>query len=88
LTAASKGFKVTWKKQAAQTTGYQIRYSTKASMSGAKTVTVKKNSTTKTTVTKLTAKKKYYVQIRTYTKVNGVVYYSAWSKAKAVTTKK
>jgi hypothetical protein len=88
LTATSKGFKVTWKKQATQTTGYQIRYSTKASMSGAKTVTVKKNSTTKTTVTKLTAKKKYYVQIRTYTKVNGVVYYSAWSKAKAVTTRK
>jgi hypothetical protein len=88
LTATSKGFKVTWKKQAAQTTGYQIRYSTKSSMSGAKTVTVKKNSTTKAAVTKLTAKKKYYVQIRTYTKVNGVVYYSAWSKAKAVTTKK
>jgi hypothetical protein len=88
LTATSKGFKVIWKKQATQTTGYEIRYSTKASMSGAKTVTVKKNNTSSTTVKKLTAKKKYYVQIRTYTTVNGTKYYSSWSKAKTVTTKK
>jgi hypothetical protein len=88
LTATSKGFKATWKKQATQTTGYQIRYSTKSSMSGAKTVTVSKNSTTSTTVKKLTAKKKYYVQIRTYRTVNGTKYYSSWSKAKTVTTKK
>jgi hypothetical protein len=88
LTATSKGFKVTWKKQAAQTTGYEIRYSTKSSMSGAKKVTVNKNKTTSTTVSKLNAKKKYYVQIRTYTTVKGTKYYSAWSKAKTVTTKK
>jgi hypothetical protein len=36
----------------------------------------------------LTAKKKYYVQIRTYTTINGTKYYSSWSKAKIVTTKK
>jgi Rps23 Pro-64 3,4-dihydroxylase Tpa1-like proline 4-hydroxylase len=88
LTATSKGFKVTWKKQASQTTGYEIRYSTKASMRGAKTVTVKKNSTISTTVKKLVAKKKYYVQICTYTTVNGTKYYSSWSKVKTVTTKK
>jgi hypothetical protein len=42
LVAKSKGFKVTWKKQTTQTIGYEIRYSTKSSMSGAKTVTVNK----------------------------------------------
>jgi hypothetical protein len=57
-------------------------------MRGAKTVTVKKNSTISTTVKKLVAKKKYYVQICTYTTVNGTKYYSSWSKVKTVTTKK
>jgi hypothetical protein len=88
LTATSKGFKATWKKQATQTTGYQIRYSTKSNMSGAKTVTVSKNSTTSKTISKLSAKKKYYVQIRTYKTVNGTKYYSSWSGSKTVTTKK
>lgn len=31
---------------------------------------------------------KYYVQIRTYKKVSGKNYYSSWSSAKTVTTKK
>jgi hypothetical protein len=88
LTATSKGFKATWKKQATQTTGYQIRYSTKSNMSGAKTVTISKNSTTSKTISKLSAKKKYYVQIRTYKTVNGTKYYSSWSGSKTVTTKK
>jgi hypothetical protein len=88
LTATSKGFKATWKKQATQTTGYQIRYSTKSNMSGAKTVTISKNSTTSKTISKLSAKKKYYVQIRTYKTVNGTKYYSSWTSSKTVTTKK
>ena len=32
--------------------------------------------------------KKYYVRIRTYKKVGSATYYSAWSPAKTVTTKK
>ncbi|MCL2023156.1 MAG: hypothetical protein FWG82_02155, partial [Oscillospiraceae bacterium] len=56
-----------------------------------KITTIKKNSTTSKNVTKLSAKKKYFVRVRTYktVKVNGenVKLYSAWSKAKAVTTK-
>jgi uncharacterized protein YkwD len=88
LTATSKGFKATWKKQGTQTTGYQIRYSTKSNMSGAKTVTVSKNATTSKNISKLSAKKKYYVQIRTYKTVNGTKYYSSWSSSKIVTTKK
>jgi hypothetical protein len=88
VTAKSKGFTVKWKKYTTQTTGYQIRYSTKSNMSGAKTVTISKNSTTSKTISKLSAKKKYYVQIRTYKTVNGTKYYSGWSKSKTVTTKK
>ncbi|MBR1763379.1 MAG: leucine-rich repeat domain-containing protein [Eubacterium sp.] len=88
VTAGSKSFTATWKKQATQTTGYQIQYSTSSKFKNAKTVTVKKNKTTKTTVKKLKAKKKYYVRIRTYKTVSGTKYYSAWSATKTVTTKK
>ena len=93
VTAAKKGFKVTWKKQATQTTGYQVQYSTNKNFKkGNKTVTVSKNKTTTKSVSKLSAKKKYYVRVRTYktVKINGknVKLYSGWSKAKSVTTKK
>lgn len=88
VSAKSKGFTVKWKKQATQTTGYQIQYSTSSKFTNAKTVTVGKNSTTSKTISKLSAKKKYYIRIRTYKTVGKAKYYSAWSKAKTVTTKK
>lgn len=88
ISAKSKGFTVKWKKYTTQTTGYQIQYSTSSKFSNAKTVTVSKNSTTSKTISKLKAKKKYYVRIRTYKTVSGTKYYSSWSKAKTVTTKK
>ena len=86
-TPAKKQIKVTWKKQGIQTTGYQIRYSTKQNMGGAKIVPVTKVNTTAKTIKQLKSKKKYYVQIRTYKTVNGVKYYSAWSGKKRITTK-
>ena len=92
VTAAKKGFKVTWKKQTTQTTGYQVQYSTSSKFKSAKTVTVSKNKTTSKSVGKLSSKKKYYVRVRTYktVKIGGksVKLYSGWSKAKSVTTKK
>lgn len=93
VTAAKKGFKVTWKKQKTQTTGYQVQYSTdKNFKKNNKTVTISKNSTTSKSVGKLKAKKKYYVRVRTYKTVKfggkRVKLYSGWSKAKSVTTKK
>ena len=54
---------------------------------GVKSVTLK-NKTTSATVKKLSAKKKYYVRVCTYKKVGKTTYYSAWSSAKSVTTKK
>ncbi|MGN0521626.1 MAG: leucine-rich repeat protein [Eubacterium sp.] len=88
VTAKSKGFTVKWKKLTTQTTGYQIQYSTSRKFTNAKTVTVSKNSTTSKTISKLSAKKKYYVRVRTYKTVDGKKIYSAWSSAKSVTTKK
>jgi hypothetical protein len=88
LTKASKAFTVKWKKQATQTTGYQIQYSTSSTFaSGNKTVTITSNKTTSKKISKLKAKKKYYVRIRTYKSVSGTKYYSSWSAKKYVTTK-
>ena len=87
--AKEKGFEAKWKKQSTQTNGYQIQYSTDSKFkSGNKTVTVNKNSTTKKTISKLKANKKYYVRIRTYKTVGKQKYYSDWSKSEKVTTKK
>jgi len=87
VTAGSKSFTAIWKKQATQTTGYQIQYGLKSNFKGAKTATVKKNKTVKTTIKKLKSKKTYYVRIRTYKTVSGKNYYSSWSKAKKVKVK-
>lgn len=89
VSAKKKGFEAKWKKQSTQTKGYQIQYSTDSKFkSGNKTVTVNKNSTTKKTISKLKAKKKYYVRIRTYKTVGKQKYYSDWSKSVKLTTKK
>ena len=87
LTTKSKSIKVKWKKNTKQTSGYQIQYSTSKNFKKTKkTVTVSKNKTTKTNIKKL-KKKKYYVRIRTFKKVSGKKYYSAWSKAKNIKVK-
>lgn len=87
LAADKKGFTATIRKQATQTTGYQLRYSTSEDMSGAKTVTIADNTICRKQITKLKAKQKYYVQVRTYTLKDGKKYYSAWSNAKSIVTK-
>jgi len=88
VTAKSKGFRVTWNKQATQTTGYQVWISSKSDFSTKATKTIAKTGTLSATFTGLKAKTKYYVKVRTYRKKsNGNVYYSAWSAVKTVTTK-
>ena len=85
--AAKKAISVIWKKVGG-VKGYQVQVATdKKFKKNKKTVTVKKQKTTKTTVKKLKAKKKYYVRVRTYKIVNGKKVYSAWSKVKSVKTK-
>ena len=85
--AAKKAISVIWKKVGG-VKGYQVQVATdKKFKKNKKTVTIKKQKTTKTTVKKLKAKKKYYVRIRTYKIVNGKKVYSSWSKVKSVKTK-
>ena len=90
LVKDNKAFTVQWAKQSnanqKKFNGYQIRYSKKTNMSGAKYTTAGKSSKGKK-ISKLTKKTKYYVQVRTYTKSGGKMFYSKWSAVKAVTTK-
>ena len=90
IKAAKKGFTVRWKGIAKVCNGYEISYSTKKNMTGAKNVRLapdKKSFKAK----RLKSKKKYYVRIRAYriVKVNGTYkrVYSAWSKIKTVRTR-
>ena len=92
VTPKSKGFVVNWTKQRTQTTGYQIQYSTNKNMSGAKTITMPKNTYYAKNIKGLKGNKRYYVRIRTYkvTKFNGKNYniYSPWCATKSVITKR
>ena len=85
--AAKKAVSVEWKKVSG-VKGYQVQVATdKKFKKNKKTITVKKQKTTKATIKKLKAKKKYYVRIRTYKTVKGKKIYSSWSKVKSVKTK-
>ena len=73
-------FNVEWKKQAVQTTGYQLQYSTDSSFGkNVKTVTVKGAQNTKKVITGVQSGKYYYIRIRTYRTAFGKDYYSNWT---------
>lgn len=89
LKGGSKKITVKYKKQATQTTGYQIQVSTSSKFTAAKTKTknIKSNKTLSTTISSLKAATKYYIRIRTYKTVDGAKIYSSWSKTDTVKTK-
>lgn len=88
LSSKKRKIVVKWKKQSAQTSGYQICYCAKSGFnSGAKTVTIRNSQTTKKTIKRLKRKKNYYVKIRTWKMVNNAKYYSSWSKIRSVRVK-
>ena len=75
--------KVDWTKTAGAS-GYHIKYADNSSMTGAKEVMVKGNSTFTKTLTGLKNGKTYYVKIQTYRTVSGKTYWSSWSPAKSI----
>lgn len=85
--ALSKGFTVAYTKNKS-VSGYEIQYATNKKFSKAKTVNVKGSSTVTKKITKLSAKKTYYVRVRSYKTVNGKKVYGQWSAAKQIKTKK
>lgn len=87
LTAGKKSITVAITKKTAQVTGYQIQCSTSKTFSKATTKTISSYKTTKYTLKSLSAKKTYYVKVRTYKTVGKTKYYSGWSTYKYVKTK-
>jgi hypothetical protein len=85
--SGKKSLTVKWKKISKQISGYQIRYSTSKKFKNAKTVTIKNTKVSSKTIKKLSAKKKYYVQVRSFETVGGKNYYSDWSKTVVKNTK-
>ena len=94
LARGSKKIRVKWAAQKtymskSRITGYQIKLATnKGFTKNKKLVMVKGASKVSKKITKLKGKKKYYVKIRTYKTIDGVKYYSKWSKVKSIVTKK
>ena len=82
-----KGFFIDWA-QKGSATGYEVQYATNSKFTGAKKLDVANNKTDKMTISKLSANKKYYVKVRSYTLVKGTKYYGEWSAVKSVTVKK
>ena len=89
LKGVKKGFKLKWKKQKAQVSGYEIQYSLNKyfSKNTVKTVKIKTAKKNKKTIKKLKSNKNYYVRIRTYKTVNKKTYYSSYSKTQIIKTK-
>ena len=78
---------VKWNSLSAQgVTGYKVYKCSNAKGEDAKLVATVSGTSKK--ITGLTAKKKYFVRVRTYKLVNGNKVYSYWSGYKTVTTKK
>ena len=68
--------------------GYQIRYCKKKSMkSGVKVMTVKGQRKYKKTISKLSRRKRYYVQVRAYKKSGKKTVYGKWSQKYMLKTK-
>ena len=80
-----KGFYIDWA-QKGSATGYDIEYSVNSNMSGAVSKHLTANKPDTLTVSGLSGDKTYYVRVRSYTNVNGKVYYGAWSDIKSIKT--
>lgn len=93
LKAAKKGFQMSWKKQNIQADGYQIQYCINRNFKGKtrKNIFIKKAKTFSKKITKLKARQKYYVRLRTLknVKIDGKTtkFYSDWSNVKTVRAK-
>lgn len=83
-----KGFTVTWNKLNKKANGdisrYEVQYSTSSSFKNSKTIVMKNPNSYAKRVSGLKKGKRYYVRVRSLTKVSGGYIRSAWSNTKSV----
>lgn len=81
---SKKSVTVYWKKKSG-ITGYELQYSTsKAKIGKGKNLIINGYGNTKRKITKLKAKKAYYVRVRTFTISYNKTVYSSWSSIKKI----
>jgi len=76
---------VKWEKR--NSDGYEIAYSTSKSFKKVKKITVSGKTSLNKTVKSLASKKRYYVKIRAFKKLDGKKVYGYYSKVKSVVIK-
>lgn len=84
--AGSKKLTINIKKNS-NASNYQIQYATNKDFTDKVSINVSASSLSNV-LKNLKAKKKYYIRIRAYKKIDGVKYYSVYSDIKSATTKK
>ena len=77
--SANRAIVVKWQRQKKGKVSYQVRYSLKKNMKGAKVRTAKPNARTTLKIAKLQSGKRYYLQVRTCKKIGKAMKCSAWS---------
>jgi len=87
ISAGNKSLKVKVSKRTVQVTGYQIHYSTSKIFKNYKYKYITNFRKDTFDLGSLSAKKTYYVRVRSYKKIGNVVYYSPWSTVKYKKTK-
>ncbi len=86
VTANGNSLEVVLNKQAEQTSGYQVQYSTKSDFTEANVKTVSDSNITSVILNGLKFDTVYYVRVRTYKVVDGQKIYSAWSDYEQIKT--
>ena len=81
-----KSLKINWKRQK-NIDGYNLQCALSKKFKKAKNTIIRDASKISIVIKKLKSKKKYYVRIRSYKKINGKNIYSVWSKIIAKKTK-
>lgn len=88
LKAGKRSFTVSWKKVSGNVSGYQVQYALDKKFKKSAKVKTLAKSKKSWKATKLKAKKRYYVRVRAYYKLDGKKYYGKWSTVKSVKTKR
>jgi hypothetical protein len=65
-------------------TGYQVQYAIDSSFSDLKTITISNPKTVSKTFTVDDSNKTYYVRVRSFHKIESVVYYGGWSSQHSI----
>ena len=88
LSSGRGSVKVSWKNRKAQTSGYEIQYSTYCDFDNYSSIVIRNSRVNSYTISPLLKDTDYYIRVRTFKTVNGKRFYSEWSKEKSVTVKK